>query len=668
MNYFHSWQSSLQLKMFVFFLGVSTEEVEENGAKRKQRSRRKDRDRSSDRRHSRSRSRNKQKAETKPKDELMEVDSGLIDVDPSLKESIETIVGSVKAATSSVDTIAGSANNMDEGLEMASSIDLYDQSSKEGVSSTTINEPHQKPSGEPVLMDSVADNAKVKVKRKKKVSSDSKLTDGECAVDKTDEMVTESILTETETNKQLVDTDLNTRLCEAMDSKLLENNSVLEGADVLSEKELNGESAVSKPIDIPKKTGAKPRKSKGDLSKMGSSTDKSGANSSEEAASPPGKPMERRRSKIFETAEKFNNMSTSEPKSPTSEKPKKVFIPGVKVSDAKRAFERKSSSAASVPGVVKTSGSKKSLDVKGEEIARAVPNESMSEANLSYSAIEQPISNNLTSSEVNKTAEKLSDLVINGADEALQVQSENTSTALVHPLQKTDQPPQQEEARMKKMKEAVETISNAISDENRKLVPSDSQKKVSANKPPVPLSQDVKVKGKTVSTKSPPISPLDQQSGKKLVRVQVAPNDIRLATIQVGTPEENKVAVNEDAKMKEVLPDTTPSESILLQKGNGEDTKEVKNTDASGKKKSAKVEIILKSATLPRRKTSKAEIKLNSPSIPPTEYRTEVAHMVGPSKLSTQRSEVAFPVAAVTSPPAPRYNCYSLRIFSYKFL
>jgi hypothetical protein len=36
----------------------------------------------------------------------------------------------------------------------------------------------------------------------------------------------------------------------------------------------------------------------------------------------------------------------------------------------------------------------------------------------------------------------------------------------------------------------------------------------------------------------------------------------------------------------------------------------------------------------------------------PGEYRTEVEHMVGsmaPSRLQTQRSEVAFPVAAATN-------------------
>ena len=52
------------------------------------------------------------------------------------------------------------------------------------------------------------------------------------------------------------------------------------------------------------------------------------------------KPVERRRSKIFETAEKFNQMAASVVE---AEKPRKIFIPGVNVGGTKRAFERKAS-------------------------------------------------------------------------------------------------------------------------------------------------------------------------------------------------------------------------------------------------------------------------------------------------------------------------------------
>lgn len=66
---------------------------------------------------------------------------------------------------------------------------------------------------------------------------------------------------------------------------------------------------------------------------------------------------------------------------------------------------------------------------------------------------------------------------------------------------------------------------------------------------------------------------------------------------------------------------------------------------------SSKMEITLKSATLPRRRTSKAEITLSGSKPPETiAFKSEVEAKIDafqPQKLRTQRSEVAFPVAAV---------------------
>lgn len=79
-----------------------------------------------------------------------------------------------------------------------------------------------------------------------------------------------------------------------------------------------------------------------------------------EAREVPAKTFERRRSKIFETAEKFNQMASSV----ESEKPKKIFIPGVNVGGAKRVFERKASlSSISTPPPVKHTASKMIIDV-----------------------------------------------------------------------------------------------------------------------------------------------------------------------------------------------------------------------------------------------------------------------------------------------------------------
>lgn len=58
----------------------------------------------------------------------------------------------------------------------------------------------------------------------------------------------------------------------------------------------------------------------------------------------PIKPVERRKSRIFEAAEKFQNLITpTESKPMLTEKPKRVIIPGVSVDGFKKEFERKAS-------------------------------------------------------------------------------------------------------------------------------------------------------------------------------------------------------------------------------------------------------------------------------------------------------------------------------------
>lgn len=81
---------------------------------------------------------------------------------------------------------------------------------------------------------------------------------------------------------------------------------------------------------------------------------------SNEPRDAPAKTFERRRSKIFETAEKFNQMASNV----ENEKPKKIFIPGVNVGGAKRVFERKASlSSIGTPPPTKCVASKMIIDV-----------------------------------------------------------------------------------------------------------------------------------------------------------------------------------------------------------------------------------------------------------------------------------------------------------------
>ncbi|RZC42740.1 hypothetical protein BDFB_000330 [Asbolus verrucosus] len=76
----------------------------------------------------------------------------------------------------------------------------------------------------------------------------------------------------------------------------------------------------------------------------------------------PTKPIERRKSRIFEAAEKFQNMITpTETKPIPIEKPKKIVIPGVSVDGFKKEFERKASLTSTSPPKLKGTASKKVL-------------------------------------------------------------------------------------------------------------------------------------------------------------------------------------------------------------------------------------------------------------------------------------------------------------------
>ncbi|KAG5339916.1 NUAK1 kinase, partial [Acromyrmex charruanus] len=275
--------------------------------------------------------------------------------------------------------------------------------------------------------------------------------------------------------------------------------------------------------------------------------------SNEVANIPSVKPVERRRSKIFETAEKFNQLSSTA----ENEKPKKIFIPGVNVGGAKRAFERKASLSAITPSPTKVSASKVIIDVP------------------------------------TKTGEK---------DEQKQTLGNQEIIATEDKLNKRD------EAK----KRAIDIISGAIGKPPM-------QKKLNGSPP------------NSVSSQSP--------NSKKLgLKVQVAPNDVRSATVSVSTPIETKF----DLDVKSTAPETTTTSTS--------DVANIETSQLDEPKISSKMEITLKSATLPRRKTSKAEITLSGIKSPETvAFKSEVEAKIAafqPQKLRTQRSEVAFPVAA----------------------
>lgn len=283
---------------------------------------------------------------------------------------------------------------------------------------------------------------------------------------------------------------------------------------------------------------------------------------SSETRDVPAKTFERRRSKIFETAEKFNQMASNV----DSEKPKKIFIPGVNVGGAKRVFERKASlSSVSTPPPAKPSASKVIIDVP----------------------------------------------------------SDTKRNDKSKPQPETEGQPDEEKKKDEAKKRAVDIISGAI------------------GKPPV----QKRVNG------SPPTSPPSQEPKKLPLKIPVGTNDLRSATVSVSTPVDTKFSFDDPRSDRSKR--ATISTSVSASTTNVEPSN-VDDSQLDEPKMSSKMEITLKSATLPRpRKTSKAEISLSSGKPQqqvPVAFKSEVEAKIDafqPQKLRTQRSEVAFPVAAV---------------------
>lgn len=181
----------------------------------------------------------------------------------------------------------------------------------------------------------------------------------------------------------------------------------------------------------------------------------------------PFKPVERRRSKIFEQAEKFQNMiSANESKTNhqlITEKPKKIVIPGVSVGGFKKEFERRASLTSTSPPKLKTPLTKKSLSVDK--------------------------SSTTTTSTPTKQAEE-------------KQQSEKVELKETKECVKTS-PVEDEEQRKIKLKNAVNIISQALDKEGARK----SKSRPCMRKPPVPFGVGGRSASGSIAMLMSPLSP-----------------------------------------------------------------------------------------------------------------------------------------------------------------
>ncbi len=252
---------------------------------------------------------------------------------------------------------------------------------------------------------------------------------------------------------------------------------------------------------------------------------------------------ERRRSKIFETAEKFQNANQA-----NNDKLKKIVIPGVSVGSLKKEFERKASlTSTNLP--TPTGERKLSLDKQGSDSSGGHPTPTESrkssigdsesvitptEEKVSYiqqakSATEEPaVSNDSKSSLTSFSLEEARRSMENSIALLNQAKTES-SNELDQLCDKTKNVAVSEDNkdRQEKLKSAREIIGNAIPV---------GRMCMGVRKPPVPFGMN----GRSISGSVVPSSTAASKPERRSVRLQMGadPTDIRTATVSVSSPEQ----------------------------------------------------------------------------------------------------------------------------------
>ncbi|XP_050294375.1 uncharacterized protein LOC126734700 isoform X2 [Anthonomus grandis grandis] len=198
----------------------------------------------------------------------------------------------------------------------------------------------------------------------------------------------------------------------------------------------------------------------------------------------PTKPVERRKSRIFEAAEKFQNLiSPTETKPVPVEKPKKILIPGVSVDGFKKEFERKSSLTSTAPIKTKLNEApKRTLIDKQKSEEEKKPEEAPKVAESSKKVDLKP--------KINKVEEP--------------VKAESVKEEIP-----------KEESRQERVKNAVSIISSALDKEGARKSKS---RPCIMRKPPVPFGVSGRSASGNIGTIAPLSPPIQTMGPKPFVR------------------------------------------------------------------------------------------------------------------------------------------------------
>lgn len=255
---------------------------------------------------------------------------------------------------------------------------------------------------------------------------------------------------------------------------------------------------------------------------------------------------ERRRSKIFETAEKFQQANQT-----NNDKLKKIVIPGVSVGTFKKEFERKASlTSTNLP--TPTGERKLSLEKQGSDSSggQTTPTESRkssigdgesvktpTEEKLSYIQQAKQLTDDAAASNDSKSS--LTSFSLEEARRSMEnsiallnqakTESSNELDQLCNKTKNVAVSDDNIKDRQEKLKSAREIIGNAIPV---------GRMCMGVRKPPVPFG----LNGRSVSGSVVPSSTAAPKPERRSVRLQMGADpstDIRTATISVSSPEQN---------------------------------------------------------------------------------------------------------------------------------
>ncbi|KAL7024768.1 hypothetical protein ACKWTF_013190 [Chironomus riparius] len=376
-------------------------------------------------------------------------------------------------------------------------------------------------------------------------------------------------------------------------------HKTLDLSSALSSISKDAENSTSSSTSTPSSTAATPPQQTKSVQQM-SSVERQNSLPDDGAATPTKPVAEKRRSRILETAEKFQNMNNQ-----NNEKYKKFSIPGVSVGNFKKEFERK----ASITDAKKTSAEKRDLNENNNESKKPIQDNSTHSERIKDAASSAKINSIVKQSSTASTLSRTDD-DINQSDSKSSVASFSIEDA------------------KRSMENSIKLLQKAKNESQSKDVDNLCAKTESFNIQP--------------SSTPSPVNDMDIDRQRKLQ----AAREIIGGVIQSPFKSNSNVEQQQQRSTFGRYSSMDASNQVVPEKIKQNLPEPPETT------KTSHAEITLKSATLPRRKPTKMEIQVEiKPKMDQsqsTRFTTEVHHQVPDTLQSAPIRETPTTYASFT--------------------